>query len=96
MADDYWAGQGEFPGAVYGVVGGLLAAARADRLAIAPQPRARMRTATGGWLTLHATWLTGPGDGRERQIAVVLKASPPVQVWPWSARHTSSHRGGAT
>ena len=82
VADEYWAGQAELPGAVYGVIGGLLAGERADRPAIAPLPRARMRTATGRWLTLHATWLNAPSEGRERHIAVVLEASPPAQVWP--------------
>ena len=82
VADEYWGGQAELPGAVYGVVGGLLAGERAGQPAMAPRPRTRMRTATGRWLTLHATWLTAPGEGRERQIAVVLEASPPAQVWP--------------
>ena len=35
--------------------------------------------------------MTGPGEGRERQIAMVLEASPPVQVWPVvSAAHQLS------
>ena len=93
VADEYWSGQAELPGAVYGVVGGLLAGERADRLTGAPGPRTRTRTATGRWLTLHATWLTAPGEGRERQIAVVLEASPPAQVWPLvSAAHQLSPR----
>ena len=82
VADEYWGGQAELPGAVYGVVGGLLAGERADRVAGAPGPRSRIRTATGRWLTLHATWLTAPGEGRGRQIAVLLEASSPAQVWP--------------
>ena len=82
VADEYWNGKAELPGAVYGVVGGLLALDRADRPVIGRPPRTRMRTATGRWLTLHATWLTGPGQGPERQIAVVLEAAPPTQVWP--------------
>ncbi len=50
---------------------------------------------TGRWLTLHATWLTAPGEGRERQIAVVLETSPPAQVWPLvSAAHQLSPREG--
>lgn len=93
VADDYWAGQAELPGAVYGVVGGLLAGERADRLPIAAQARTRMRTVTGRWLTLHATWLTAASEGRDRQIAVVLEASPPAQVWPLvSAAHQLSPR----
>ena len=82
VADEYWGGHAELPGAVYGVVGGLLAGDRSDRLASAPGPRSRMRTVTGRWLTLHATWLTAPDQGQERQIAVVLEASSAAQVWP--------------
>jgi DNA-binding CsgD family transcriptional regulator len=52
-----------------------------------------MRTANGRWLTLHATWLTAPREGRVCQIAVVLEASPPAQVWPLvSAAHRLSPR----
>jgi DNA-binding CsgD family transcriptional regulator len=90
VGDEYWTGQAELPGAVYGVVGGLLAGSRDDMRA--PPPRARMRTATGRWLTLHASWL-GAGAGGERQIAVVLEASPPVEVWPLvTAGHQLSPR----
>jgi DNA-binding CsgD family transcriptional regulator len=93
VADEYWGGQGDLPGAVYGVVGGLLASERADRRAGSPEPRTRIRTATGRWLTLHATWLATPRDGGDRQIAVVLEASPPAQVWPLvSAVHQLSPR----
>lgn len=93
VADEYWGGQAELPGAVYGVVGGLLAGERSDRLATAPQPQTRMRTATGRWLTLHATWLNASSERLERQIAVVLEAVPPVRVWPLvSAAHQLSPR----
>jgi DNA-binding CsgD family transcriptional regulator len=93
IADEYWSGQAELPGAVYGVVGGLLARDRDDRSATTPPPRTRIRTATGRWLTLHATWLSGPETGRERQIAVMLEASPPTQVWPLvTAAHQLSPR----
>ncbi len=93
MADEYWHGQTELPGVVYGVVGGLLARERANRPAIAPPPRTRMRAVTGRWLTLHATWLAGADEGRERQIAVVLEASPATQVWPLvTAAHQLSPR----
>jgi len=82
VADEDWPGQAELPSAVYGVVGGLLARRRDDPSGAAPPPRARLRTAAGRWLTLHATWLAGPRADTERQIAVVLEASPPTQVWP--------------
>lgn len=93
VADDYWSGQTELPSAVTGVVGGLIARERNDWAVEAPQPRVRMRTATGRWLTLHATWLNGPEAGRERQIAVVLETSPPNQIWPLvAAAHQLSAR----
>jgi len=92
VADDYWPGNAELPGAVYGVVGGLLANEREDLPATTPA-RTLMRTATGRWVTLHATWLGAPGAGRERQIAVVLETSPPIQVWPLiAAAHQLSPR----
>jgi DNA-binding CsgD family transcriptional regulator len=95
VADEYWPGYAELPGAVYGVVGGLLARERDDRPAAMPQPRTRMRTATGHWLTLHAAWLKGPDANGERQIAVVLERSPPTQVWPMvAAAHQLSPREG--
>ena len=89
VADEYWPGHAELPGAVYGVVGGLLAGERTDRSEAEPPPRARLRTAAGRWLTLHATWLTGPGAAGERQIAVVLETTPQSQVWPLV---TAAHR----
>jgi DNA-binding CsgD family transcriptional regulator len=98
VADESWGGQAELPGAVYGVIGGLLAGDRSDRLASAPGPRTRMRTATGRWLTLHATWLTAPDEGQERQIAVVLESSSPAQVWPLvrAAHHLSPRESDVT
>ncbi len=91
VADECWGEHAELPGAACGVVGGLLAGESADRIRGAPGQRTRMRTATGRWLTLHATWLTAPREGAERQIAVVLEASSPAQVWPLvSAAHQLS------
>jgi DNA-binding CsgD family transcriptional regulator len=81
VADEDWRGRAELPAGVYGVVGGLLGADRGD-VDAAPQPRIRIRTATGRWLTLHATWLSGPRPESERQIAVVLETSSPSEVWP--------------
>jgi DNA-binding CsgD family transcriptional regulator len=93
VGDDYWRGQAELPYAVHGVVGGLLAREIDDLSEPAPPPRARMRTATGRWLTLNATWLSGPRRESERQIAVVLETAPPTQVWPLvTAAHQLSPR----
>jgi DNA-binding CsgD family transcriptional regulator len=93
IADEYWAGHAELPGAVYGVVGGLLARERAHQPASPPLPRTRIRTATGRWLTLHATWLGDPKADRERRIGVILEAAPPTQFWPLvTAAHQLSPR----
>jgi DNA-binding CsgD family transcriptional regulator len=95
LEDQYWRGQAELPYAVHGVVGGLLSRDRdGDDLSdAAPPPRARIRTATGRWLTLSATWLSGPHAESERQIAVVLETAPPTQVWPLvTAAHQLSPR----
>lgn len=93
VEDEYWRGQAELPYAVHGVVGGLLARERDDLAEAAPPPRARMRTATGRWLTLNATWLSGPRPESERQIAVVLETAPPTQLWPLvTAAHQLSPR----
>jgi DNA-binding CsgD family transcriptional regulator len=93
VADEYWRGGAELPGAVYGVVGGLMARESDDPAVAGPQARTRMRSAGGRWLTVHATWLSAPGAARERQIAVVLEAAPPAQVWPLvTASHQLSPR----
>jgi DNA-binding CsgD family transcriptional regulator len=93
VGDEYWRGQAELPYAVYAVVGGLLARDRSEQAAHAQQAHVRMRTATGRWLTLHATWVTGPESGRARQIAVILETSPPNQIWPLvAAAHQLSAR----
>ena len=82
VADESWAGRAELPSVVYGVVGGLLARDKQVGLGTELQPRARMRTAAGRWVTLHATWLDSPRAERERQIAVVIETSPPMEIWP--------------
>jgi DNA-binding CsgD family transcriptional regulator len=92
VADEDWRGRSELPACVYGVVGGLLAIETGD-VGAAPQPQTRMRTATGRWLTMHATWLAGPRREAERQIAVVLATAPPTQIWPLvTAAHQLSPR----
>ncbi len=93
VPDEHWSGQAELPRVVYGVIGALMARERDDWPSAAPEPRVRLRTTTGRWLTLHATWLNGPEAGRERQIAIVLETSSPIQVWPLvAAAHQLSPR----
>jgi DNA-binding CsgD family transcriptional regulator len=43
-------------------------------------PRARLRTASGHWLVLHASRLSGPNA--QEQIAVIMEVALPVEVAP--------------
>jgi len=43
-----------------------------------------MRTRSGGWLGVRASWLTGPGV--ESAIAVVLEPASPPQLMPLLSR----------
>jgi DNA-binding CsgD family transcriptional regulator len=43
-------------------------------------PKVRLRTASGHWLVLHASWLAG--SGAARQIAVILEVARPVEIVP--------------
>ena len=93
VADDSWTGRTELPSAVYGVAGALLAQDGEKRLSSASQPKARLQTAAGRWLTLQATWLVSPGAEQERQIAVLLETSPSIEIWPLlAAAHQLTER----
>ena len=46
----------------------------------APPPSVRLPTRSGGWLTVHASWLSGPGE--ERRISVVLAPARPADMVP--------------
>src|SRR5207302_10546659 len=54
-------------------------------LSTASEPKARLQTAAGHWLTLQATWLVSPGADQEGQIAVLLETSPSIDIWPFLA-----------
>lgn len=75
----------ELPSVVYGV------AARA-RGAGGDAPRARVRTADGRWLVIHASRLRGRGGGEDR-VAVVLEPARRAEVAPLLvAAHDLSER----
>jgi DNA-binding CsgD family transcriptional regulator len=59
---------------------------RARQLAGMPgvAPRARLRTRSGGWLSVRACWLTGPGV--DRTIAVMLEPVSAPEVLPMFGR----------
>jgi DNA-binding CsgD family transcriptional regulator len=65
------------PLAVRSVAQALRAAEPAGDPAV---PTVRLRTTAGSWLTVHASWLSGP-DG-ERQISVVLAPARPADTVP--------------
>jgi DNA-binding CsgD family transcriptional regulator len=70
----------ELPGAVLAVAARLRALEGAGDSGAASPPRARVRTASGRWLVLHASRLAGPGAAG--QIAVIVEVARPVEVAP--------------
>jgi DNA-binding CsgD family transcriptional regulator len=75
-----WPRKGALPNAVYAVVGRLQALERGHDAQPDLMPRARLRTASGHWLILHASRLSGqraPG-----QIAVIFESARSTEVAP--------------
>ena len=70
----------ELPDAVLGVAARLRALESEIADAVEPLPRVRVRTASGCWLVLHASRLSGPGA--TGQIAVIFELARPVEVAP--------------
>jgi len=70
------------PGPPLAVRAVALALTAADRDGPGPPavPTVRLRTATGSWLTAHASWLSGPPG--ERRISVVLAPARPADTVP--------------
>ena len=81
VAESDWPSSRELPGVVYTVAGRLLALERGDSHA-SPNlmPRARLRTASGRWLVLHASRLRTRST--ERQIAVIFEEARPSEIAP--------------
>jgi DNA-binding CsgD family transcriptional regulator len=66
------------PYAIHAVVARLRAAERHSEEPSELAPRARLRTASGRWLVLHASRMTGAqADG---QIAVIVEVARPVEI----------------
>ncbi|HEY1320437.1 MAG TPA: LuxR C-terminal-related transcriptional regulator [Streptosporangiaceae bacterium] len=81
---EYWLAEIADPGSLTGSglpVAVYAAAARLTRLRQQPDqpflPSVRVRTRTGRWLAIHATYLTGPAG---RQTAVVFEPASPAQL----------------
>ena len=75
-----WPRKGALPNAVYAVAGRLLALERGFDAEVDLVPRVRLRTASGRWLVLHASRLSGPGA--QGHIAVIFEAARPAEVAP--------------
>ena len=81
VAKSDWPSSLELPGAVYTVAARLLTLERGGSHASADlMARARLRTASGRWLVLHASRLRAAGT--ERQIAVIFEEARPSEIAP--------------
>ncbi|TME12538.1 MAG: helix-turn-helix transcriptional regulator [Chloroflexi bacterium] len=75
-----WSHKWALPNAVYAVAGRLQALERGYDMQPDLVPRTRLRTASGHWLVLHASRLSGPGA--QGQIAVIFEMARPAEVAP--------------
>ena len=75
-----WPPQYALPPAVYAVAGRLLAVERSGTAVPELLPRARLRTARGQWLVLHASRLAGAAV--PAQIAVIFEVARPAEITP--------------
>jgi DNA-binding CsgD family transcriptional regulator len=82
-AQDEWHGGQELPMVVQAVAARLRALRRTgeDRDSVI---KSRLRTRSGGWLDVRATWLSGPGMANA--VAVVLEPARTPEVLPLIAR----------
>lgn len=69
---------GGLPYAVVSVVARLKAMERAEERLPKQMPKVRLRTASGHWLVLHASRITGA----QNQIAVIFEVARPVEIAP--------------
>ena len=75
-----WPHKQALPYAVSAVVGRMLALERGMDAEVDLVPRVRLRTASGHWLVLHASRLSGPQA--QGQIAVIVEVARPAEVAP--------------
>ena len=75
-----WPRKAALPHAISAVVARLQALERAQDAQPDLLPRARLRTASGHWLVLHASRLSGPAA--QGQIAVIFEVARPAEVAP--------------
>jgi DNA-binding CsgD family transcriptional regulator len=75
-----WTSKQAFPHAVSAVVGRLLALEQDNAGQLELPPRVRLRTASGHWLVVHASRLSG--QQVQRQIAVIFEVARPAEIAP--------------
>ena len=80
IAEADWPREQALPSATSAVVARLLALERGLNAEVDLVPRVRLRTASGHWLVLHASRLSGPGA--QGIIAVILEVARPAEIAP--------------
>lgn len=80
VAEADWPRNRSVPYAVTAVVAQLKALERSADAAVVQMPKAHLRTASGHWLALHASRLSG--QSAQRQIAVIFEITRPVEIAP--------------
>ncbi len=69
-----------WPSAISAVVARLQEIERNNEVSPALLPKVRLRTASGHWLVLHASRLSGPST--QAQIAVIFEVAQPAEITP--------------
>lgn len=80
VAADDWPSSQELPTAIQAVAIGLLAVGHDKAVSSKPVPQVRLRTRSGRWLVLHASWLSE--SEREPRIAVIVEVARPWEIAP--------------
>jgi DNA-binding CsgD family transcriptional regulator len=80
VAEADWPRKQALPYAVSAVVGRMLALEQNTDAQPDLMPRVRLRTASGHWLVLHASRLSGLST--QRQIAVIFEVARPAEIAP--------------
>ena len=80
VAEAGWSHMLALPSAISAVVARLQAIERSTEVPPALLPNVRLRTASGHWLMLHASRLSGPSA--QAQIAVIFEVARPAEIAP--------------
>jgi len=80
VAESDWSPKKALPSAISGVVARLQEIERNNEIYTDLLPKVRLRTASGHWLVLHASRLSGPSA--QAQIAVIFEVARPAEIAP--------------